>query len=106
MQDSFVTHQKMLDNLAEIREGGLDSFLERQARRIKVLEFLLAHVDAGRSKSYYCVCCTLLPLGDLEAIADTIKGIDDLSKKELDKQARLLMEECAQRYGIELRLMK
>lgn len=65
--DSFVTHLKSISSLNFIRERGLEEFIEQQKKRIRLLETVLKEFDEGRSKSFYCVATTLLPITDLEA---------------------------------------
>ena len=64
-KDSFITHRKVLHNLAAIRESGLEPFLQQQARRIAILENMLQQYDDGRSKSYYCIAAALLSIAGL-----------------------------------------
>lgn len=65
--DSFVTHAKSLEHLRTIKRDGLSSFLAQQAKRIRLLETIIADFDDGRSRSFFCMAATLLPLADLDA---------------------------------------
>lgn len=105
--DSFVTHGRIFDNQGFIREKGLPAFLKQQQQRMEILNHLLAHYDDGRSKSFYCIGCTLLP-------PDTLKNIMEFLEQQsvgltLKERNRLLRErflEQAKELNIELALKK
>jgi hypothetical protein len=110
IEDSFLTHQKMKSNLYFIREQRLDKFLKQQKKRIKLLERMLQDFDDGRSKSFYCIATTLLPLAELETLvdeaerkikADKVK-VDDIKTKA--KILRELFNGFAAKGGVELKL--
>jgi hypothetical protein len=110
IEDSFVTHQKIKSNLYFIKEQGLDKFLKQQAKRIKLLERMLKDFDDGRSKSFYCIATTLLPVTELETLvdeaerkikADKVKA-DDIKTKA--KILRELLDGFAAKGGVELKL--
>jgi hypothetical protein len=106
-QDSFVTHRRISDNLSEIRRGGIDAFIAQQRRRITALECLLEKADDGRSKSFYCLACALLPTADIEAAAAMTAGqCAGLPKPELARAIKQNLEAAAERCGEELRLRK
>jgi hypothetical protein len=111
-RDSFVTKQKTLSNLDMIIEGGLGRFISQQGQRIKLLEVMLAGFNEGRSKSFYCLAVTLLPIADLEeSLSKAEEEIRDNStrpegvKTKADILRRLLISYSNER-GIELRLRK
>lgn len=64
--DSFTTHRAMRPNLDFIRTQGIESFVKQQAKRIGLLETMLASFDDGKSKSFYCIAAALLPVTALE----------------------------------------
>jgi len=102
-RDSFVTHQRMADNLSDIHSRRMDAFLAGQQRRIAALEYLLAEADDGRSKSFYCLACALLLLAELEAAVDAVRG---LPKPERNRAARERLDAAAERCGTQLKLRK
>ena len=105
--DSFVTHKKMSVNLEDIRNDGMDRFIERQKVRMAVLNDLLAHHDDGRLKSFYCVCCALLPVEKLLEIQSIAQKTDrDISPKERGRQIRQSITAIADSLGIDLQLRK
>ncbi len=106
-RDSFVTHRKVFENLEAIRENGLETFLKEQKQRIDILINLLDNFNEGRSKSFYCLACALLPLGDLVSLMRVIHYINpDLSIKDRARQVRTLFNDRADVLGIELVLRK
>ncbi len=106
-RDSFVTHRKVFANLDAIRGKGLSPFLKTQKIRSDVLITLLKDFDDGRSKSYFCLAAALLPIGDLEALADTLPAIPPhYEAKEKNKLVRSLIDLLAGQRGIELVLKK
>jgi hypothetical protein len=108
--DSFVTHQRSRSNLDAVKADGLKAFLARQARRIRTLETMLAELDDGRSKGFYCLAAALLPLEVLEAALREVSrraregglGSGDLAARA--GIVRGVLMEAAARAGIELRL--
>jgi len=110
--DSFVTHRKTVRNLNFINENGMSKFIEQQERRIELLELMLKQFDEGRSKSFYCIAATLLPITDLEiALKDSEQklkvnkvGLDDAKTKS--KILKGVLNDIAAREGIVLKLRK
>jgi len=93
--DSFVTHRKMMPNLRFIKKFGIKEFLNDQKKKQDFLEQMLEQFNDGRSRSFYCVAATLLPLEALKKSLDLAKrkvkeeGIKD---KDLKNKAKLLKE--------------
>lgn len=105
--DSFVTHEKIFVNIESIRKEGITNFLERQNERMGILNHLLTHYDDGRSKSFYCLSCALLPvhtLWETQAIAESLQ--DDLVLKEKADRLKKSLTETAASLYINLRLRK
>ena len=112
VEDSFLTHQKMKSNLNFIREQGLDKFLRQQAERIKLLERMLKDFDDGRSKSFYCIATTLLPVAELETLIDEAEQkikVGKVKASDMKTKAKILrgsLNGFAAKGGIELKLMR
>ena len=110
IEDSFVTHQKIKSNLYFIKEQGLERFLEQQAKRIKLLEGMLKDFDDGRSKSFYCIATTLLPVAELETLIDEAEHkikVDKVKVDDMKTKAKILRElfnDFAAKGGVELKL--
>jgi hypothetical protein len=110
IEDSFVTHQKIKPNLDFIKAHGLEKFLGQQAKRIKLLERMLKDFDDGRSKSFYCIATTLLPVTELKALLGEAERKVKLEKGKADdiktkaKILRGFLEGFAAKGGVELKL--
>ena len=110
IEDSFLTHQKIKPNLYFIRERGLDKFLKQQKKRIKLLEKMLKDFDDGRSKSFYCIATTLLPVVELENLlceAERKVKLEKVKADDIKTKAKILrgfLEGFAAKGGVELKL--
>jgi len=110
--DSFLTHKKAEPNLDFIRTYGLERFIGQQRKRIELLEKMLNNFDDGRSKSFYCIATTLLPISDLETSLEKTEQRLKADKINLDDtriKSKILKEflnESAARNEVELRLRK
>ena len=110
--DSVLTYKKVRPNLESIRVYGLEPFIERQRKRIRLLEKMLEGFDDGRSRSFYCIAATLIPIDDLEAsLAEAERGVkaDGVAAEDVRTKAgvlRELLQGCAGRRGVELKLRK
>ena len=108
--DSFVTHRKIQPNLDFIRNEGLEKFIERQSRRIGLLETMIKGYDDGRSRSFYCVAAALLSIDSLETglregernISINGTKIDDTKNRA--KILKWILNDLAETEGIELKL--
>jgi hypothetical protein len=112
IEDSFLTHQKIKPNLYFIREQGLEKFLKQQKKRIALLERMLKDFDDGRSKSFYCIAATLLPVVELEALLGEagrklkVRKVEAGDTKTKAEILRELLNDFAAKGGVELRLRK
>ncbi|MBN1916055.1 DUF3795 domain-containing protein [Candidatus Dojkabacteria bacterium] len=110
--DSFVTHKVSLSNLKLIKNQGIDKFLKQQRRRIEFLKMFMKNFDEGRSKSFYCISCTLLPINSLEeSIEFSNQKIKEgkIRHNDLKARSKILREQLkkfAIKEGIELKLRK
>ena len=105
--DSFVTHKKVFPNLDFIKNNGIDPFIELQRIRIDILTDLLQNYDDGRSKSFYCISCALLPIDKLHEIHSFIKNLPIHTEvKKKNKLIRSLVFTIAETLNIKLKLTK
>lgn len=105
--DSFVTHRKIFNNQEQIKERGLDQFLYEQKQRIDILEYLIDNFDNGRSKSFFCQTCTLLPIENLIDIQKESKLIDNSHDiKTRNQTIRTLIQKISDGLDINLKLRK
>jgi len=86
--DSFVTHRKVFGNLDFIKDNGINSFIEEQKKRMDILVEFLEHYNDGRSASYFCISCALLPLDKLQEIQSLINIRTDII--DIKEKSRLL----------------
>lgn len=107
-QDSFLSHRPIEANFSFIREHGIEEFAHLEMEKQEFLKHLLANYDEGRSKSFYCASCQLVPLDRLrQALKDAEMRIaEDASMKEKAKTLRALISRTAESLGIDLRLRK
>jgi putative transposase len=116
--DSFISHKPALPNLDRIREVGLETYLEEQRERLLLVEQLLADYNEGRSMSFYCAACALMPpdlvrqaIGEMEGVQPRLgrrpspnKDGSDLKAKA--KAMRTAIQNLASQAGIDLKLRK
>jgi hypothetical protein len=102
--DSFVTHQKVFANLDFIKEKGILSFMDQQQKRMELLSVLITKYNDGRSKSFYCIACALLPLESLNKAVIDFKKFEDMPTTEKVKWVKDKFMEIAKEFDIELKL--
>lgn len=100
--DSFITHRKVMSNSREIAGNGVEHFISGLEERMAVLDTFLRDYDDGRSKSFYCLACTLLSMEKLKSAIDGIPS--DGGRKEMAKELRKRLEAIAENEKVELKL--
>jgi hypothetical protein len=65
VQDSFKCYQTLNADIAFILTSGVEEFDKQQNDRAKILKTMLDDFNDGRSKSYYCIASTVLPINEL-----------------------------------------
>lgn len=97
-----------MPNLYFIKENGIDEFLEQQKIRMEILAGMLANFDEGRSKSFFCLSCALLPLDKLLDLFSDLKAdvAESVDLKDKSKKARTLFTDAGKSLSISLRLNK
>jgi len=110
--DSFLSHQPMLPNLDRIREATLEIHLQEQRERRLLAEQLISEYNEGRSMTFYCTAATLLRLAvlrealeEMEALLDSGQ-VDGADIKAKAKAMKALIQECADREGVSLKLRR
>jgi len=96
------------EDLARIKSIGLEAWLEEQGERRLLVEELLTHYNEGRSMSFYCLACTLMPITLVKEALTGIKArpLDDSAIKTKAKTLKSIIQELASKSGIELKLRK
>jgi hypothetical protein len=103
--DSFVSHKKVFENLDLINCNGIDLFIDQQKIRINILKDFIANYDDGRSKSFFCVSCALLPLDDLQKIHKSATDLSDLIDiKDKNKLLKEKLQIIAGNLKVDLKL--
>jgi hypothetical protein len=100
--DSFVTHQKCLPNIQEIKKAGVKEFLKEQEERRKILEIMLEKYNPGRCASLYCLACARMSVGSLNKAVELIERV----KVDKAKTFKRLILELAEEERISLKLRK
>jgi len=110
--DSFVTHRKALPNLYFIKKHGIVAHARKIKERAKLLKQMLKKFNDRRSRSFYCVATTLLPIEALERSLNDAKkkvGEERIGSKDLKSCAKILKEvidEVAKKEKVDLKLRK
>ena len=107
-RDSFISYRPVPSNLSFIREHGIKEYVRLEFEKQEFLKHLLANYDEGRSKSFYCTSCQLVPLDKLkEALKKAEAEITrDIPLKERAKAVRAVISNMAESMGIDLKLRK
>ena len=106
--DSFLSYRPLADNFAFIQKNGIEEFVRLEIEKQKFLRHLIDNYDEGRSKSFYCTSCQLIPLDKLrEALADAEATMTaDTDIKEKAKIVRAAISNMADSLQIDLKLRK
>ncbi len=103
---SYPPYRNVLPNLRAIREKGIEDFIGRQEKRIRLLETMIAGYDDGRSKSYFCRAAALLDPKSVKSSLEKVGKALEGGTSDAAGRARVLREylvEAALRHGIDLR---
>jgi hypothetical protein len=106
--DSFVTHKNSLLNLHSIINDRLPTFIMQQKTRIELLERIIKDYDDGRSKSYFCLALTLLPIDEIKTAINELTSHKSKfkDKKSIAKLLKDILQQIANRNKIKLILRK
>ncbi len=81
------------DNLRQIKEVGLESWLIEQKERQALLEELLQNYNEGRSMTLYCKVCARMPIDLInEAIKEAKEKLagEKVDNSDMKSKARIL----------------
>ena len=101
-----------MEALRAIKELGVKAFDAQQRARMNLLGVMLDEFDEGRSKSYCCSACALLPVDELEtALAEARREADAEAIAADDRKSRAkvlhrVLDGAAARLGIDLKLRR
>ena len=106
--DSFITHQRQMEDLNRAKTIGIETYTKEQIRKREILDRFLAECNDGRKKTFYCVAVNLLPLEDLEKVLQLNENpeFSRLSMKEESSMVSGSLQKIADELNIELKLRK
>ncbi len=96
------------DNLRQIKEVGLEDWLEEQKERQTLVEELLQNYNEGRSMSFYCKAGTRMPINLInQAMKEAKKKIvsEKIDKSDIKSKVKILkstIEDIAVRSNINM----
>jgi len=107
-QDSFISYRPLATNFAFIQKNGIEEFARLEMEKLEFLKYLLNTYNEGRSKSFYCASCQLIPLDKLKkALAGVeTKITEDTGIKEKAKVVRAAISHVADSLQIGLKLRR
>jgi len=107
-RDSFLSHRPIAANLAFIQKNGIEEFARREVEKQVFLKGLIDNYNEGRSKSFYCTSCQLVPLGKLREAMEAAqkKMAQDSDIKEKARLTREAISNMADSLKIDLKLRK
>jgi hypothetical protein len=82
-----------IDNLHQIKEFGLENWLNKQKERQALVEELLHNYNEGRSMSFFCKACARIPINLIyDAVKESNKKIviDVIDKSDIKAKAKIL----------------
>ena len=105
-QDSFKCYQKLEDDISFVQKNGVNVFENMQKIREKLLKEMLREFNEGRSKSYFCICATVLEIDVLKkALTKARKDSKGLDLNGKSKVLHSIFDEIAEqgKYCLKLR---
>lgn len=105
--DSFKCYQALEADISFILINGVAKFNDIQIQRSEILKEMLQEFNEGRSKSYYCIACTVLAIEELhEALKEARKMSKGSTIKEKSRILHSLLDQIAHRKGYTFKLRK
>jgi hypothetical protein len=81
------------DNLHQIKEAGLETWLREQKEKQALLEKMLQNYNEGRSMSFYCKVCARMPIDlinkSIEKAKEKLAG-EKVDKSDVKSKAKVL----------------
>ncbi len=106
-RDSFKCYQKLENDIAFVREHGVQQFEREQDNRKHLLQEMLLSFNDGRSKSYYCIAATIFKVSELEdSLTQAAVESVGLSSGERGKKLHSILDRIAEEKGYLLKLRK
>lgn len=99
-----------MKTLLFIKKNGISRYYEIQRVRMDLLSRMLEIFDDGRSKSFYCICASLISTNGLEGVIkqaeNALRTRNIETRKERAGILKILLKEAGGREGAELVLKK
>ena len=106
-RDSFVSYQRLEDNIAFVAESGFDAFVAAQEDRKRLLAIMVDQFNDGHSKSFYCIAAAVMEPQEIESALcearDADTGKDARSKAAM---LRSILDRIGAEKGYLLKLRK
>lgn len=100
--DSFVPHRSRQQDIAKVRELGLEVYLAQLGEKRAILDALLARFNDGRRKTLFNTAVYLLPLEDLQSVMADLNSRTELAGQSVKERALAaveLVQQAADRPG-------
>lgn len=106
--DSFITHLNQKENLAKIRQIGVEACRHEVEQRAAMLNLLLEQYNDGRRKNLFATAVNLLKLSALHKVMEQLdlETTPDMTAKERATIAADILSAAAEKQGISLNLRK
>lgn len=90
--DSFVPHRSRQQDIAKVRELGLEAYLAQLGEKRAILDSLLARFNDGRRKTLFNTAVYLLPLEDLQSVMADLNSRTELAGQSVKERALAAVE--------------
>jgi len=105
--DSFKCYQTLETDIEFILHKGIEEFEKQQKDRELILKAMLYEFNDGRSKSYYCIACTVLEIDELhKALRRAKQQTNNMELKQKTKILHSIIDQIAKEKGYVLKLRK
>ena len=84
--DSFVPHRSRQQDIAKVRELGLEAYLAQLGEKRAILDSLLARFNDGRRKTLFNTAVYLLPLEDLQSVMADLNSRTELAGQSVQER--------------------
>lgn len=107
--DSFITHRRRGTDMERLKQIGAEAYHAEQREKIEILEHLLSCFNDGRRKTFFCAAVNLLELPELREAVQALSedpAVEQMPPKEKSARAVWLLEQAAERRGMEWKLRR
>lgn len=104
--DSFVPHSSRERDSSRFQEVGQEAYLSELSQKRVLYEHLLNHYNDGRRKGFFNLAVYLLPIHELQSVADSLPKPEEMPSKERCALAVSELQRLAADRGITLKLRK